>query len=289
MERMGKLHEEMPMPDRGFLFKLNGPGRRRDPVLFENHWHESMEIIYMTEGEARFQCNSRTIRAGRGDLVIINSCDLHGGYLLSESVSYYCAIFDTELLRTSAADICGPKYIDPIREHRIMFKNLISRDDEIERLMGGLIDEYRAREPGYELAVKGLLFQIIAILLRRHRDASLSEEDIDSRRRHLVRMEPVVRFLEENCSGEVRVNDAAALVNMSRYHFCRSFKRATGRTLSDYVNQIRVNKAEYRLKNSTENITRIAMDLGFNDINYFSRTYKRYKGQTPSESRRGKT
>jgi AraC-like DNA-binding protein len=286
MVQSKQYYEQMPMPDRGFLFKLNEPGLMTQPVLFENHWHESMELIYMISGEARFQCNSRSVHGRPGDLILINSCDLHGGYLISGTVSYHCAIFETELLHNRSTDICETKYIDPIVNHRIMFRNRIPHDNRITNCIQDLTEEYGQKERGYELAVKGILFRLFALLLRHYQDTPITAEEYANKKHQLEQLAPVVQYLEENYFREIGVDPMARLANMSRYHFCRSFKSATGRTLSDYVNQIRVNKAEYLLKNSQKNITHIAMDMGYNDINYFSRVFKKYKGQTPTAFRK---
>jgi AraC-like DNA-binding protein len=78
----------------------------------------------------------------------------------------------------------------------------------------------------------------------------------------------------------------AEVAGMSRFYFCHSFKEVTGQTISDYINYIRISMAESKLDNTDLSITDIALSVGFDDINYFSRVYKKHKGISPKAARR---
>lgn len=75
------------------------------------------------------------------------------------------------------------------------------------------------------------------------------------------------------------------LLNVSKYHFCHLFKEATGKTVVQYINDVRLDKAYHLLKNTDMNITQISMSVGFNDMNYFSRLFRKYKNVPPSKVR----
>ena len=78
------------------------------------------------------------------------------------------------------------------------------------------------------------------------------------------------------------------MANMSDYHFCRLFKQITGKSAIDYINRFRVEKSLLLLRKSNCNITEIALSCGFNDTNYFSRTFKKYKHISPTQMRHKK-
>ena len=73
------------------------------------------------------------------------------------------------------------------------------------------------------------------------------------------------------------------MANLSRYHFCRLFKEITNKTVTDYINQIRINQSEEMLKDSSKNITEVATANGFNNLSYFSKVFKKYKKIPPSK------
>lgn len=72
---------------------------------------------------------------------------------------------------------------------------------------------------------------------------------------------------------------------MSVFHFCRLFKKATGKTFNEYLTQIRVHQARERLAGSNETVTEIALSIGFQSISQFNRQFKTLTGVTPSQFR----
>ena len=66
----------------------------------------------------------------------------------------------------------------------------------------------------------------------------------------------------------------------------RKFKKETGQSLTDYINKLRIKEALYMMENHNLSITDIAYMTGFNDVNYFTKVFKKYKRMTPSSYRK---
>lgn len=106
------LPEPMPMPDYSFPIKGNHcSGQTVGSYVFRNHWHSHIELLYFIRGEALIECNSKPIYAQKGDLIVINSNELHQGKCLAPDLLYYCIIADTSLLSGQPSDLCDTKYI----------------------------------------------------------------------------------------------------------------------------------------------------------------------------------
>ncbi|WP_276358315.1 helix-turn-helix transcriptional regulator [Cohnella caldifontis] len=283
MQKPPLLREPMDMPDPHFPLKIHHlrfdqPG----VVTFANHWHEHLEFLYIVDGEARITCNSFACDAAAGDLIVVNSTDLHQGICLSDRLVYFAVILDPSLLHSQRADAVETKYIAPITQNRILFRNRIQEDPEAVQCIDSLIREYRGKEFGYELAVKAHLYRLLAVLLRRHVASSLSPQEYASRIRNLERFGPVFRYIDERFKTKITVDQLADAASLSRYHFCRQFKQLTGKTVSAYINQVRVNKAEFLLRNMGMSVTEAAAEVGVGDIYYFSKLFKAYKQVPPS-------
>lgn len=82
------------------------------------------------------------------------------------------------------------------------------------------------------------------------------------------------------------VNELTNLAHISNYHFCRLFKQSTGKTVIEYINELRLRKAILLLKDSTLSITEIALLCSFNDANYFSRVFKNNIKMSPYQVRK---
>ena len=84
---------------------------------------------------------------------------------------------------------------------------------------------------------------------------------------------------------KITIDQLTAITCLSRDHFSHLFKKLTGRSVNEYINGMRIDKAEMLIKNTDMNITEIAMATGFNDANYFSRIFRKYKKTPPSAAR----
>ena len=81
------------------------------------------------------------------------------------------------------------------------------------------------------------------------------------------------------------LDELARCSHMSSGHFSRMFKAVTGKTVKQYINELRLSKAAGLLKNTDMTVTETAIYCGFSDSNYFSRLFKRTYDKTPCEYR----
>ncbi|HBG6914569.1 AraC family transcriptional regulator, partial [Clostridioides difficile] len=128
-------------------------------------------------------------------------------------------------------------------------------------------------------------YQLIVLLLRSHVDKIFSEDEFIERKYSLEKFEYIFDFIEEKYMDKITLKELASHVNLSVPHFCRTFKKITGKTTIDFINGIRLDKAIYYLKETDLNMTEIAMRCGFDSINYFSRLFKRNYDVSPTKYR----
>jgi AraC-like DNA-binding protein len=100
------------------------------------------------------------------------------------------------------------------------------------------------------------------------------------------RINMVCQFLLKNSSTSISLKSAAELIHLSESAFCKFFKRMTGKTFSDYVNEIRIGNACSLLTESDKTVSEIAFQTGFESITYFNRVFLRKKGRRPNEFRK---
>ncbi len=95
------------------------------------------------------------------------------------------------------------------------------------------------------------------------------------------RVQKVQAYIDANYKKEIRLNDLAALVGMTPTAFSRFFKLRTGRSISDYVIDVRLGHASRLLVDSTTSVAEICYECGFNNISNFNRIFKKKKGSSP--------
>lgn len=283
------LYEKMETPaqDLPVVFHRDCFNMKKGMYTFGKHWHEKIEFLYFIKGEACIICNNENIYAKAGDLVVVNSSELHEGYARSEVVEYYCLIVDTSLFQSRNIDICETKYIKPIYQNYIVFKNKIENDNAVRACIKNIVREFETKSMGFEIAVKAAIYQLLTILLRNHAKSVLTPREYDRRLYDLERFNRVIAFIDEHYHENITIDMLSDMVNLSRFRFCHLFKEITGKTLSEYVNGVRMDKAEKMLQSTGMNISEIALCCGYDDANYFSRVFKKYKHTAPSQVMKG--
>ena len=109
---------------------------------------------------------------------------------------------------------------------------------------------------------------------------SHTERSVESRR-----VQKVKEYINDNYAKQLKLADLADLVGMSSVAFSRFFRQRTGRTLSEYIVDIRLGYAARMLVDSTKNISEICYECGFNNLSNFKRKFKEKRNYTPRDFR----
>lgn len=91
-----------------------------------------------------------------------------------------------------------------------------------------------------------------------------------------------IYFIDKNLSEPLSLDEISKVGGLSRYHFARTFKAVTGISFKGYQNSKRIEVAKKLLANRERSITDICFSLGYNDVSYFGRVFRKYEGMTPS-------
>ncbi|EMS34911.1 Transcriptional regulator, AraC family [Mariniradius saccharolyticus AK6] len=99
------------------------------------------------------------------------------------------------------------------------------------------------------------------------------------------RMAQVMSFILAQSHRNVQLQEVADVAIMSKEAFCRFFKERTGKTFTEFLNQIRIQQACQLLLETDLSISQIAFQVGFQNLSYFNRTFRKLGGSTPKEYR----
>ncbi len=92
-------------------------------------------------------------------------------------------------------------------------------------------------------------------------------------------------FARQHSGENVEMRHAARHVHLSANYFCKTFKKTTGITFTQYLSRVRVEKAKVLLANFNKRVSDVAFDSGFESIPHFNRVFKRYAGMSPTQYR----
>lgn len=129
-------------------------------------------------------------------------------------------------------------------------------------------------------------FEVMSILAQ-HPATPLSHKafTVSDTSRHFESIQRVVREVLQNFHHPLEMGDMIQLAGMSRATFCREFKKSTGRSFIEFVNEVRVDAARQRLRLSHDAVSKIALETGFGNLSHFNRQFRRLVGMSPREYR----
>ena len=268
------LYEHKIMPDQDFPVQLLQNHVTTKGYYFMPHWHEYIEMHYVRAGSTVISCGQERFAPSAGELVDDNSNELHSGALETASTDVYVLIFDYSFFAKNSL------------ENYVIFRHLIPRNETITKLFEDIFREDAWREPGYRMAIKGRLYELIVFLLRNYATGHLTSRENARRNRNLMRLNTVLKYIEKNFSHPITPTELAGLINLSEYRFCHLFKEVMKQSPAAYVNEIRLKRAHHLLAESDMSVAEVASYVGFNVYNNFGRQFRRFYGCSPSVVRK---
>lgn len=257
------------------------------------HYHSYIEILYGISGEYEILLNGKCHQFSSGDLVIINSREVHQIDSLSRHEGRYIVLrFEPEIIYNSMfSNYLQLKYVLPFILETAKHQKIIKKEEIsgtfIPELLYDMLDEFQAQTYGYELAIKNHIGRIFLWLLRYfHQNGSDFFITSDSNLDLLERLQPAFNYIELHYDELLTAPILAKLCNMSPSYFSRSFNAQMSMSLNEYINYIRITEAEKLLISTTLNITEIANMVGFNTTSYFIKLFKTYKNISPKQFRK---
>ena len=157
-----------------------------------------------------------------------------------------------------------------------------TRDPVIAHMSQILIDELdRKPHPAQTLIIEHVSYALAAHLLRSYNAFEpVVPEVLPALSR--VEMARLTQYIEDNLDGPIGLVELAGIVNVSRFHFTRLFKRSTGMTAISFVELCRIRRAQSLILETAMPLSHIALMTGFADQSHFTRRFHRHVGCTPA-------
>ena len=251
---------------------------------FKWHYHPEYELTYIVKGNGYRIVGNTYENYTEGDLVLLGPNLPHtwtGKAVESESFEAIVIQFSKEfitaflgfdesysikkLLENSARGIA----FEATQELVQAIKTLIEKEG-IDRILQLISALNQLAQSNYKLITPNTF----------HTIASKKSE---------LRINEVCLFIQNNFNSNITLNQVASQIYLTESNFCKFFKKATGKTFSDYLNEIRINEASRLLLQTDKTISQISFECGFETLSYFNRVFLKKKNQTPSVFRNNKT
>lgn len=251
------------------------------------HWHKDFQISYVLNGNISFQTGAEEIVLVSGEGIIFNSNVLHQIKPTHCNCSMISIMFDKSIISGGEYSLIGKKYVDTVINTNNLDFVALKRDvpwqNDILKHVEDTYSSYNKQDYAYELEIVNNLNWIWLKLIKNLKNQIESPSkkvspDYD-------RVKTAINYIKDNYTHEISLNDIAKSCNISKSECCRSFKRVLKMTPFQYLMEYRVLKATEYLYKTDESISNICINVGFNGISYFGKTFKKFMNCTPSEYR----
>lgn len=279
------VHEITPLMDKDALYIAD---RHKTEFTYPIHNHEVYELNFVEHaaGVRRIVGDSNEV-IGEYDLVLITSPDLEHVWEQNDCSSanireitiqfrFGLGANDDFFDKTPFANI--RRMLNEARKGLAFPMAAIMKVYSLLDTLSGIRDRFKA------------LMQFLEILntlsqcegVRTLATTSYAKVNIEDDSRRILK---VKNYINENYMYELKLKELATLAHMSESAFSRFFKLHTGRTLSDYIIDIRMGYITRMLVDTTESISEISFKCGYLNLSNFNRIFKRKKGCSPGEYR----
>jgi len=263
------------------------------------HSHDFYEMVYVRSGHGDHRINGRVFPLHAGDLYVINPGERHS-YEPAKSeplkiinLLWLPALVKTLLPPEERKSTFALRYLEPLWRKRTRFEHRLnlrgSTAFRVEALLDEMLREQEAmqEQPGSALLLRNLFCALLVLLSRA---VSEQEErlknDIKSASPQRELVKTAIRYLEQHSAQPLRVADVAAHVALSESRLSHLFKEHTGRGIIEWLHQHRIAQCCALLLQNDDEIGHIARQVGYNDIRFFYRIFRRHTGCNPTQYRK---
>lgn len=250
------------------------------------HWHNDLEINLIREGEAVFQVYQKSYRVRTGEGFLLNrnvphSCSSPG----NEHVRYSTILVRPDFLYGDFGSDVERKCFQPfLQNSAIPCIHLTGFDEngkEILQKLNQVEEAFDRKRFCYELKIKGLLCEAFAMILYGHRQELT--KFVPANLQELERLEKMLNYLNMHFTEVISIQDLADQVHLSREVCCRLFKKMTGKTITGYLEEYRVNKSFSLVQSGQYSMTQITEMVGFSNPSRFASAFRKRFGCNPGE------
>lgn len=265
---------EVVIPNQDLPFKMFRFEGKNGHYYREKHWHRSIEIFAVFEGNITFYLNEEKYLLSPGRFIIVNSNEIHS---VDSPEPNHTVVLQIPL-NTFQNYYTGEQFIRFTHEAR-------EQDQEMMDLIWNMQKIYEEKETGYDMRVTSEYFRLLYFMVSKYRELYVTPDMLKKNKR-LNRLSQITSYIKEHYESELSLDQVAKTFGYSSAYLSRMFQKYAGINYKAYVQNVRVEKAYQELIHSEHSISEIALAHGFPNSKAMSRAFQKKYGIVPSEYRK---
>lgn len=240
------------------------------PIVF----HDAYELFSVREGHVDYTIGKECITLRTGDLLFLNSRVPHQTTIHKGTLHFYL-LFSEEAEHEKPSSAYFTRSTIPYFHIRAG----TPLNTALTACLAAIRQEYREQAESFDAFIKAEVCRILALLYRE--GLLVNPKYIREARARASRILPALDYIDAHYNEEITLSSLSRLLNLNESYFCRLFKQATQTSFVQYLNYVRICKAEHLLLTTDMNISEICYAVGFSNASYFNRIFKKFKSCSP--------
>ena len=255
------------------------------------HWHYFVELLYVYQGEITVTCNEHRYTLTPGSLILLPPQAIHRVYSTGnqKNINYACVKFNVNKIQLVGNYL--PNLNVQLRKIA-QLKNppLVFQERDLDHILlsdffSQIVEETANRAYGYNSYIYTMLSELMVKILRNwYYSGHLMQTDTFEEQSDYS-LQDILIYIDEHSSENIRIEDLAHMCNMSYSYFAKLFHKQFGQSCKQYIEFIRLNKAENLLLFTGLDLTEIAGETGFADCSHLIRCFRKKYNITPKQFR----
>lgn len=243
------------------------------------HWHNEFEIIRVIQGQFSVFLNGTEYQLHSSDIILVEGGTLHNGN--PKNCIYDCVVFDLNMLNNRKSDRISSIMMPLFNRELGINYRLVEKNSQVFETITAIFTVLKTGYKYYELDIYSLLLKFFSLLYKENKFILNSSNPIRSRQtQNVIKL---IEWIDNNYTETINLNKLSKISGLNEKYICRIFKEYTSKSPINYINELRISAACNELAIKGSNITTVAFNCGFNELSYFSKVFKRFKGITPKE------
>lgn len=243
-----------------------------------SHFHQAVEFIKVEEGHGEIFINTARFAVSKGDVIFIPSRCVHAFNGLNPNCEIVGFVFEYTLIPPEVLPVSA----DTLFNNGIAKGSVFRPSHPYHKIVSSCVDnavhEYHRSQGCSKLRILAEILKLTDGILKYW---ELNEEANENYKR----LEPVIKYIQKNYHRTITVSELSEIIHVCDGHLIRLFKKATNRTPVNYITDCRIEEALKLLIASDRSVSEIADLVGFSNVNYMIKVFKKNLDATPLKYR----